>query len=235
MAAPATAAAAVQPRRASRSSGSTVYIADTNNCVVRGHRRRRSTPSPEASAAASPGTAGRRRRRNSRSLSAPASTRAETSTSPTAQNCRVRKIARHISTLPETAPAATQATPATARGSLCMADERAVARPATSYIADTGNCRVRKVSAGIITTIAGTATCGTVATAARRTSANSTRRRASRSTRRQRLHRRYDNCRDPQSHTGRTITTIAGTASVRSAATVAPRPPRRSARSPDSH
>src|SRR5581483_11555301 len=76
-------------------------------------------------------------------------------------NCRVRAIASHVITTiagTGTCDYSGDGGPATSAN---VNTPQAVAVSGTNvYIADTGNCRVRKVASGTITTVAGTGVCG---------------------------------------------------------------------------
>ena len=158
----ATSAAFNQPRGIAVDSTGNLYIADTNNCRI----RKRTAATGVVTTLAGNGTCGYggdNGPATAASLNYPESVAISGTTVYIADtfNCRIRKVVgTTISTLAGTGGCTyggDGGLPASAR----VAFPYGVAADAQGsvYVADTYNCRIRKISGGSIATIAGTGTC----------------------------------------------------------------------------
>jgi hypothetical protein len=143
-------------------SGGNVYISDTNNCLVRvvtGGLLNTVAGSGGCGFAGDAGPA------TSAQISLPGGIALDGSGNlyiADAANCRVREVVSgNISTIAGNGACGFAGDGGEARRSVLHGPSGvAVSSTGTAYIADTANCRVRAVTSHIITTVAGTGTCG---------------------------------------------------------------------------
>ena len=159
---PATAAAFGGPRGIAVDTSGNVYIADTNNCRI----RKRDGVTGNVSTVAGNGVcayAGDTGSATSASLNYPESVAVLGSTIFIADtfNCRIRKVASGVITTLAGTGSCTFSGEGGPPGSAAVAFPYGVAVDAQGnvFVADTYNCRVRRISGSTIWTIAGTGIC----------------------------------------------------------------------------
>ncbi len=141
-------------------SGGTLYIADTNNCRIRKVSGGIITTIAGSGTCSDSGDGGSASTAN---LSYPAGVSLDSSGNLyISVNCRIRKVSGGIITTIAGNGACSDSGDGGSALSAGLSNPRGIAVDSSGilYIADSGNQRVRKVSSGIITTIAGTGTSG---------------------------------------------------------------------------
>ncbi len=157
---PATSARFDEPQAVAVAPGGDVFVADTNNCRIRKISGGTVTTVAGAGLCTFGGDGGLA---TSAQLAYPAGVAVSASGDlyiADTQNCRIRKVTAGIITTIAGSASCGSGGDGGMATLASLSDPRGVAvSGSVVHIADTGNCRVRSVSIGVISTIAGTATC----------------------------------------------------------------------------